>query len=71
MKKKVNLYYVNLIHRKTGEKVELHVWAEHTGEATHKCASLYDPYTGEYQWMGSGPIYENNKLVSKVIEKQY
>lgn len=64
--KKVNLYSVGMRHIKTGEKVNLEVWAENVDEATHKCNFLFN-YNGEYHWTGSGPVYKDNQLVSKMI----
>ena len=65
--KKVNLYSVGMQHIKTGEKINLEVWATNVDEATHKCNFLFN-YDGEYRWTGSGPVYENNQLVSKMID---
>lgn len=40
MKKKVNLYRVNMIHKRTDERVSLEVWAENVDKATNKCNFL-------------------------------
>ena len=61
------LYKVCMKHDKTGEKIDLMVWAENVDEATHKVVSAIGGYRGEYSWRGSGPQYENNRLVTREI----
>lgn len=60
------LYQVNLICRCTGEKTNLFVWGLNTDEATHKVTHVLCGYNGEYIWIGSNPVYRDNKLVSRV-----
>lgn len=65
--KKVNLYRVNMIHKRTDEKVSLEVWAENVDKATNKCNFLFD-YDGQYRWTGSGPVHdESGKIPSKEV----
>lgn len=67
--KKVNLYRVGMVHKKTNEKVSLQVWAGHVDEATHKCNFLFGP-DGQYRWTGSGPVHdENGKIPSKEVKE--
>ena len=61
------LYGVGMKHKATGEKLDLMVWAENVDEATHKVTGAIGGYRGEYAWTGSGPIYENNQLVTREI----
>ena len=68
--KQVNLYRVSMIHRKSGEKVSLEVWAEDADRATAKCNFLFD-YDGEYRWIGSGPLYKDSHLISKEVRRAY
>lgn len=61
------LYRVGMKHKKTGEKIDLFVWAENVDEATHKVTNAIGGYRGEYSWTGSGPEYKNNELVTREI----
>lgn len=64
---KERLYSVGLKHKKTGEKTNLYVWAKNVDDATHSlCGSLIG-YDREYEWTGSGPVYENNKIVERKV----
>ena len=62
------LFRVGMKDRITGEKVKLHVWAENVDEATHKVTGALFGVNGSYIWIGSGPEYENNKLVERDLE---
>lgn len=64
---KQHLYRVCMRHDKTGERLNLMVWAENVDEATHKVTGAIGGYRGEYSWIGSGPEYENNQLVTREI----
>ena len=64
---KQNLYCVTMMHKRTHERISLKVWAQHTDEATHKVVGAIGGYRGEYEWRGSGPVYENNQLISRDI----
>lgn len=61
------LYSVGMKHKKTGQKIDLMVWAENVDEATHKVTGAIGGYRDEYSWTGSGPEYENNELVTREI----
>lgn len=63
---KEQLFGVSIEHKKTSERISLHVWAEHVSTATHKL--VHGGLIGadaEYRWMGSGPVYEDNKIVTR------
>ena len=65
MKITEHLYEVGLKDRRTGEKIDIKVWATSTDAATHKlCDALFGAY-GHYLWTGTGPIYENNELITR------
>lgn len=64
---KENLYTVGLKDRRTGENLDLRIWAETTDAATHKITNALFGACGEYVWRGTGPLYENNKLISREI----
>lgn len=52
---------VGIRHKATREKLDLIVWAPTVDEATHKlCGILIGPEC-EYEWTGTGPVYENNQ----------
>lgn len=60
-----HLYSIGMKDKRTGEKINLRIWAKNTDEATHKvCGILLGAYC-EYIWTGSGPLYENNELISR------
>lgn len=62
---KEHLYQVGMKDKRTGEKIELRIWAKNTDEATHKVTTALFGANGEYSWTGSGPVYKNNELVSR------
>ena len=65
MKITEHLYMVGLKDRRTGEKIDIKVWATSETDATHKLSrSLLGAY-GPYRWTGTGPIYENNELITR------
>lgn len=64
---KQNLYSVSMRHKKSGERINLKVWAENVDEATHKVVEAIGGYHGEYEWRGSSPEYKNNQLVTRTI----
>lgn len=64
---KQHLYRVGMKHNTTGERVNLHVWADNVEEATHLIVSAIGGYRGEYSWTGSGPEYQNNQIVTREI----
>lgn len=44
----------------SGEKISLEVTGATNEEATRKCTSLFG-YNGDYQWAGTGPLYEEER----------
>lgn len=65
---KEHLYSVGLEHKKTGERIDLQVWAKNTEEATHNLTGVLIGYYYPYRWTGSGPIYENNKIITREMK---
>lgn len=59
------LYQVDLRNKTTGERLHLNVWAENTDAATHKLTGTLIGPKCEYAWTGTGPLYENNKLIER------
>ena len=58
---------VGIRHKATHEKLNLTVWAPTNNEASHKlCGVLIGPEC-DYEWTGTGPIYENNQTVRREI----
>lgn len=56
---------VGLRHKATGTRLDVHVWAPTNDEATHRlCGVLIGPEC-DYEWTGTGPVYENNKTVER------
>ena len=56
---------VGLRHKATGTRLDVHVWAPTNDAATHSlCGVLIGPEC-DYEWTGTGPIYENNKTVER------
>lgn len=56
---------VGLRHKATREKLNVTVWASKNEDATHKlCGVLIGPEC-EYEWTGTGPVYENNQRVER------
>lgn len=61
-----HLYSVGMVDREIGEKVKLKVWAKNTDAATHKITNALFGAYGPYRWTGTGPIYRNNELVTRI-----
>lgn len=59
------LYTVGMKDKRTGEKINLRIWAANTDEATGKVTGALFGMYGEYVWTGSGPVYEDNKLFER------
>lgn len=56
---------VGLRRKATGARLSVHVWAPTNDEATHKlCGVLIGPEC-DYEWTGTGPVYENNQTVER------
>ena len=61
----MTLYEVGMKHIETGEKLTVQVWGTNVDQATNKLLnSLLGP-DNQYIWTGSGPVYKNNKLVTR------
>lgn len=63
------LYSVGMKDKRTGEKINLRIWAQNTDEATHKVTNALFGAYGEYSWTGSGPLYENNELIEREVKE--
>lgn len=50
------VWTVGLKNKRTGEKIELEVTGVTNEEATMKCKQLFG-LNGDYQWIGTGPLY--------------
>lgn len=61
-------YHVGIRHKVTGEKLALEVWAENTDAATHKLTGTLIGPNCEYAWTGTGPLYENNRLIRREVK---
>lgn len=59
------LYSIGMKDSRTGEKIHLRVWGKNVDDATNKITSALLGYRGEYVWTGSGPLYENNEVISR------
>ena len=62
---KQQLFLVGIKDKKTGEEIHLKVWAEDVTKATYSLCDVLIGPDAEYIWTGSGPIYENNKIVTR------
>lgn len=64
------LYRVGIRHRKTGEELTLHVWAENNHKATAKLAgSLFGPEC-VYRWTGTGPEHdERGNVITREVTR--
>lgn len=62
------LFRVTIRHRDTNDKIHLNIWATNVDEATQKLCGTIIGYDCEYLWLGSGPVYENNEVVTRMIE---
>lgn len=56
---KEQLFSVGIQHIRTGEKMNLQVWAESVDRATWGLRGLIASDT-EYRWTGSGPVHDEN-----------
>lgn len=61
-------FSVGIRHKITGEKLHLDVWAQNVDEATHKLCGVLIGYRCEYEWTGSGPLYENNQVIRREVK---
>lgn len=58
------VWTVSMKNSRTGEKISLEVSAATNEEATGKCRGLFG-YNNDYQWTGTGPLYEEERQVQK------
>ena len=65
------LYSVGMRDNRTDEKMDLRVWAKDSTEATRKVTKALFGYNGEYRWIGTGLIYENNMIIERNTMKKY
>jgi hypothetical protein len=54
------VWTVGMKNTRTGEKINLEVTGSTNEEATRKCTSLFG-HNGDYQWTGTGPLYEEER----------
>ena len=62
------LFRVSMKHNQTGEKLSLYVWAENVDKATGQLCGVLLGHDREYSWLGSGPVYENNEVITREKE---
>lgn len=67
MQKREVLYSVGIQHKKTGEKLNLEVWAENVDKATNELRGVIS-YNTMYRWTGTSPLYENNDVISRMVD---
>lgn len=60
------LYKVGMIDKKTGEKLDLKVWAENCERATAKIDDLFC-YGSCYRWTGTKPMRDDK---GEVIDRE-
>lgn len=58
---------VGIRQKATREKLNLIVWAPTNDEATHKLLGSIIGYECEYEWTGTGPVYESNQTVKREV----
>lgn len=68
--KEFKLFSVSMKHKTTHEIISLDVWAENVDKATHKLTDIFFGPDGEYYWIGSGPQYSNDEIVTKLVDEQ-
>lgn len=60
------LFSVGIQHIKTGERINLEVWAKNVNEATMGLEGVIS-WNTQYRWTGSGPVYRNNAIVTREV----
>ncbi|MEI3100991.1 MAG: hypothetical protein V8T45_04005 [Oscillospiraceae bacterium] len=60
-------YRISAKCKDTGDNIRLYVWAENADAATHKLCGILFGYHCEYEWCGTSPMYEGNKIISRDI----
>lgn len=64
---KEQLFSVGIQHIKTGERINLEVWAKNVHEATIGLHGVIS-WNTQYRWTGSGPAHdENGKVITRVV----
>ena len=58
-------YRIGLLHKATGKTLHLEVWAKNVDEATHKLCGVLIGFNCEYEWTGSGLLYENKEVIRR------
>lgn len=59
----LHLYRVSIKDKATSKIIDLKVKAHSTDEATNSVTAALFGHNGPYTWLGSGPLYKNNKLI--------
>ena len=67
MQKREILYSVGIQHVETGERINLEVWAENVDKATYGLRGII-AYKTQYRWTGTGPLYKDNDVISRMVE---
>lgn len=62
------LFSVGIKDKRTGEKTNLRIWAKNVDEATSKICGVLLGFDTEYIWTGSGPVHENNEVITREIK---
>lgn len=61
-----HMYEVVIRDKRTGENLNLRVWARTENDAPMSVALL--GINREYSWLSTEPIYENNQLITREIK---
>lgn len=59
------LYEVGIRPKNGGETIDLRVWSEDAVSAGSWIVCRLCGAYGEYEWRGTGPVYENNQIVTR------
>lgn len=62
-------WIIGLRHKVTGEKLDITVWAQKNDEATHKLCDVLIGPDCDYDWIGTGPVYENNQRAKREVRE--
>ena len=60
------LFHVGIQHRKTGERIDLEVWAKNVNEATMGLEGVIS-WNTQYRWTGTCAVYKDNKIVTREV----
>lgn len=58
---------VGLRHKATGERLSVTVWATKNDAATYMLCGVLIGSECDYEWTGTGPVYENNQVVAREV----